>query len=150
MKILLVPLDDRPVTYTYPQLVARCAGFEPIVPPRNLMGSLTRGAHIDELFNFVETGLRHEPDAAVIALDSLLYGGLITSRRSSDALKTIIARLDRIKKWKETCGKRIPIRASCASLITMTTQKKKNIGLASVVNCLNGQAACTASPVERN
>lgn len=109
MKILLVPLDDRPVTYTYPQLVARCAGFEPIVPPRNLMGSLTRGAHIDELFNFVETGLRHEPDAAVIALDSLLYGGLITSRRSSDALKTIIARLDRIKKWKETCGKRIPI-----------------------------------------
>lgn len=109
MKILIVPLDDRPVTYIYPQLVARLAGLEPVVPPRNLMGSLTRSAHIDELFNFVENTLRHEPDCAVIALDSLLYGGLITSRRSNDALKTILARLDRVKKWKELSAKRIPI-----------------------------------------
>ena len=109
MKILLVPLDDRPVTYTYPQLVARCAGLETMAPPRSLMGSLSRGAQIEELFSFVENSLRHEPDALVIALDSLLYGGLITSRRTTETLKTIQGRLDRLKKWKEMCGKGIPI-----------------------------------------
>ena len=112
MKILLIPLDDRPVTYTYPQLLAKLGGAEAIVPPRTMMGSLSRGAQIDELFDFCEGCLsRNEVDAAVICLDSLLYGGLITSRRSTEQVKTIQARLDRLKKWKELTTKHIPIYA---------------------------------------
>ncbi len=112
MKILLIPLDDRPVTYSYPQLLAKLAGAEAIVPPRTMMGSLSRGAQIDELFTFCEGCLsRNEVDAAVICLDSLLYGGLITSRRSTEQVKTIQARLDRLKKWKELSNKPITIYA---------------------------------------
>jgi hypothetical protein len=113
MKILLIPLDDRPVTYTYPQILIKAAGAETIMPPRQMMGSLTRGAQIDELFNFAEGALNQkEPDAAIISLDSLLYGGLITSRRSTEPVKAILARLDRLKKWKEMSGRKIPIYAS--------------------------------------
>lgn len=112
MKILLIPLDDRPVTYSYPQLLAKLGGAEAIVPPRVMMGSLSRGAQIDELFSFCEGALsRNEVDAAVICLDSLLYGGLITSRRSPEQVKAIQARLDRFKKWKELTTKHIPIYA---------------------------------------
>ena len=112
MKILLIPLDDRPVTYSYPQLLAKLGGAEAVVPPRTMMGSLSRGAQIDELFNFCEGCLsRNEVDAAVICLDSLLYGGLITSRRSTEQVKTIQARLERLKKWKELSNKPITIYA---------------------------------------
>ncbi|CAN5516550.1 DUF4127 family protein [soil metagenome] len=112
MKILLIPLDDRPVTYTYPQLLAKLGGAEAIVPPRTMMGSLSRGAQIDELFDFCEGCLsRNEVDAAVVCLDSLLYGGLITSRRSTENVKAIQGRLDRLKKWKELTNKHIPIYA---------------------------------------
>ncbi|MDX1985047.1 MAG: DUF4127 family protein [Candidatus Obscuribacter sp.] len=101
MRILLVPLDDRPVTYTYPQLLLKSARVEPILPPRNLMGSLNRGAQIEELLSFCENAIaKFSPDAMVLCLDSLLYGGLITSRRSTEDLKTIGDRLERIKKWR--------------------------------------------------
>jgi len=112
MKVLLIPLDDRPVTYSYPQLLARSAGWEAIVPPRNVMGSLARGAQIEELFAFAEGVIgRREADAAVLCLDSLIYGGLITSRRSAEPGKTFTARFDRLKKWKDLMEKKIPIYA---------------------------------------
>lgn len=105
MKILLVPLDDRPVTYSFPQLLLKSARVEPILPPRNLMGSLTKPAQINELFAFCENAiLKQAPDAMVLCLDSLLYGGLITARRSDEDLKTIQERLDRVKKWRSLTG----------------------------------------------
>lgn len=107
MKILLVPLDDRPVTYSFPQLLLKSARVEPILPPRNLMGSLTKPAQINELFAYCENAiLKQAPDAMVLCLDSLLYGGLITARRSDEDLKTIQERLERVKKWRSlTAGK---------------------------------------------
>lgn len=101
MKTLLIPLDDRPVTYTFPALVARVARIEAILPPRHLMGALTRPAQIDELLTFAEAVIaKQEVSSVVVCLDSLLYGGLITGRRSPEDFKTIMARLDRLKKWK--------------------------------------------------
>ena len=102
MRILLVPLDDRPVTYTYPQLIMKSARVEPILPPRAMLGSLARPAQIEELLNFCENTIqKNTPDAVILCLDSLLYGGLITSRRTDEDLKTISERLERIKKWRQ-------------------------------------------------
>jgi hypothetical protein len=106
MKILLIPLDDRPVTYTFPALIAKAARIEAILPPRHLMGSLTTPAQIDELLAFAEAAIvKHEPAAVIVCLDSLLYGGLINARRSNEDVKTIASRLDRIKKWKSLTSK---------------------------------------------
>ena len=101
MKTLLIPLDDRPVTYTFPALVAKVAGVEAILPPRQMMGALTRPAQMEELLNFAEGVIaRQAPEAVIVSLDSILYGGLITGRRSKEDAKTIMDRLDRVKKWK--------------------------------------------------
>jgi len=106
MKTLLIPLDDRPVTYTFPALVAKAARVEAILPPRHLMGALTRPAQIEELLTFAEGVIaRQEPGAVIVSLDSLLYGGLITGRRSGDDIKTISTRLERVKKWKSLAPK---------------------------------------------
>ncbi|MBU6452339.1 MAG: DUF4127 family protein [Cyanobacteria bacterium REEB67] len=120
MKILLIPLDDRPVTFTFPALVARAARVEAILPPRHLMGSLTRPAQIDELLAFAETTIaRQEPAAVIVCLDSLLYGGLITGRRSQDDFKTIMSRLDRVKKWK-TLSSRPPVVMAQSSIMRIS------------------------------
>ena len=101
MTALLIPLDDRPVTYVYPSLVANTAGVDVVIPPRSLMGSLFHAAQIDSLFGWINNAIdKMQPDVIMVGLDSLLYGGLITSRRCEDDLKTVSKRLSNIKKWK--------------------------------------------------
>jgi hypothetical protein len=76
------------------------------------MGALTRPAQIDELLSFAEAVItKQEPDAVIVSLDSLLYGGLITGRRSLEDLPTIMARLDRVKKWKTLSARPLIIMA---------------------------------------
>lgn len=102
MSVLLIPLDDRPVTYVYPCMVANTAGIDVVVPPRSLMGSLFHAAQIDSLFGWVNNAIQKtQPEVLMVGLDSLLYGGLITSRRCEDNLATISKRLANIKKWKQ-------------------------------------------------
>ena len=101
MTALLIPLDDRPVTYVYPSLVANTAGIDVVIPPRSLMGSLFHAAQIDSLFGWINNAIdKMQPEVIMVGLDSLLYGGLITSRRCEDDLKTVSKRLGNIKKWK--------------------------------------------------
>ncbi|MBX9877713.1 MAG: DUF4127 family protein [Candidatus Obscuribacterales bacterium] len=97
MKLALIPIDNRPVTYHYPQLVAQVAGIEPLVPPRELLGSLNEPAKIDEIYSWLDTTIKNEkPEALIICLDTLLHGGLITSRRSEETLDQILARLNKL------------------------------------------------------
>ncbi len=108
MRALLIPLDDRPITYVFPSMLASCAGIEVISPPRSLMGSLFHAAQTDSLFSWVNSTIeKNQPDVVIVALDSLLYGGLITSRRCDDPPKLLSKRLANIKKWK-TPGRRSP------------------------------------------
>lgn len=101
MTVLLIPLDDRPVTYVYPSLVANTAGLDVVIPPRSLLGSLYHAAQIDSLFGWINNAIdKMQPEVLMVGLDSLLYGGLITSRRCEDDLALVSKRLANIKKWK--------------------------------------------------
>lgn len=105
MSVLLIPLDDRPVTYIFPSLIADTAGVEVIAPPRSLLGSIFHPAQMDSLFAWITSTLeKTRPEVMMVGLDSLLYGGLITSRRSQDNLKSISKRLSNLKKWKGPGG----------------------------------------------
>jgi hypothetical protein len=110
MKVLFLPLDDRPVTYIYPQLVAKAAGIVPIVPPRTLFGSLSASAKVESLISWIDAAIaRERPSALLLCLDTLLYGGLIDSRRSSDSFKTIFDKLCVLKTWSKSAGPLAPI-----------------------------------------
>lgn len=95
LKILLIPLDNRPVSYTLPQQIASLnKKIQFLEPPRNFLGGLTEYSQIDKIFEWLEIALKQEKvDYIVVSLDTAAYGGLIPSRRISDSPQKIVERL---------------------------------------------------------
>ena len=109
MKILMVPLDDRPVTYLLPQMVANVAGVQAIVPPRELFGSLNRAAQADALQQWIDNACSmHRFEAVFICADTLIYGGLINSRRGNETYKELEERVKAMSSWRKKLGN-VPI-----------------------------------------
>ena len=97
MKIGFVPIDNRPVCYTLPEQIAAIdESIELFMPDRSLLGSLTKYADTDKLFEWLKNLL--ELDAVIISLDTLAYGGLISSRRCPDKFEKIKSRIEKLKE----------------------------------------------------
>ncbi|MDW8101134.1 MAG: DUF4127 family protein [Anaerolineae bacterium] len=97
--IALVPLDDRPPNYDFPQYIGRIAGMEVLLPPREWLGNLWRGAQIERIAEWLRD-LAPQLDAAIVALDTLGYGGLVHSRQSYDSVETVLGRLTLLRELK--------------------------------------------------
>ena len=96
MKICFIPIDNRPVYYNLAKDIAVIdENIELFIPPREFLGDLTRSAGVNEIIEWIEN--IPECDAMVISLDTIAYGGLIPSRRSTDSLEDIKSRLKRLK-----------------------------------------------------
>lgn len=109
-KVVLVPIDNRPVTYLLPQLVGHVAGVEMLLPPREFMGSLQAPTDLDQLNHWLTQVLPEvRPSALFVCLDSLLYGGLIPSRRSTYTLSEILHRAKNVAGWKKLAGRDLKI-----------------------------------------
>ncbi len=79
-KILFIPHDDRPISYQQTAEVVQQIGLDIIMPPIELLGLKGSNEHPDQLWQWFEENAT-SARAAVIASDSLLYGGLIPSRK---------------------------------------------------------------------
>lgn len=96
MRIGFVPIDNRPVCYTLPKLIAEIdSDIELFMPERSYLGDLVKYADTEAILAWLET--LEEMDAFVISLDTLAYGGLISSRRSPDTYEEILNRIERLK-----------------------------------------------------
>ncbi len=103
--IVLLPTDNRPITYIFPQQICRLANLEVLIPPRKLMGSLFAPTDLSALNQWLdEAANKIKSGAILICLDTLFYGGLIPSRRSDDSLEIILARADQIANLKKVAG----------------------------------------------
>jgi hypothetical protein len=109
-KIVILPLDDRPVNYDYPRLLAAIASTEVELPPREWLGNPWRGAQHEKLVAWLRE-MAPEADALIVAVDTLAYGGLIPSRSSSDSFETAAQRLEILRELKVAQPNR-PIYAS--------------------------------------
>ena len=97
MKVGFVPIDNRPVCYTLPEQIAAIdESIELFMPDRSLLGSLTKYADTDKLFEWLKN--LPELDAVIISLDTLAYGGLISSRRCPDKFEKIKSRIEKLKE----------------------------------------------------
>lgn len=100
MKIAFVPIDNRPVCYSLPKLIAGIdSSIEFYIPKRELLGDLTHSADIDGLFQW----LMELPklDAIVLSLDTVAYGGLIPSRRCPETFEQIKKRIEILREILE-------------------------------------------------
>lgn len=97
MKIAFLPIDNRPVCYTLPKLIAGIDdSVEFSLPERNLLGDLKHIANINGLFAWLKK--LPPQDAIILSLDTLIYGGLIPSRRGKETLDELKSRLVVLKE----------------------------------------------------
>ena len=96
MKICFIPIDNRPVCYTLAKdICAIDEDIELFIPPRELLGSLTKYADTEALFVWLKD--LPQTDVMILSLDTLAYGGLIPSRRITDSYEDIKKRIERLK-----------------------------------------------------
>lgn len=99
-KIIYIPLDNRPVNLEYTVDTAKAAGYPLTVPPEKYLSNHKSVGDNEGLWEWLETEAPHA-EAAVIATDSLNYGGLVASRKHHHLEKYLrgkIVRLDTLHK----------------------------------------------------
>ncbi len=112
MKTILLPLDNRPVTFSFPRMIGQVAGLNVLMPPRSLLGSLERPAQPTPLAEWLDSTIAESnPAVLLLCLDSVFYGGLINSRRCLDTPPQVLERVARLDKWKSAAGASTPILA---------------------------------------
>lgn len=96
MKIGFVPIDNRPVCYTLPlQIASIDDDIEIYLPEREWLGDLNKYANVEKIFDWLSN--LPELDAIVVSLDTVAYGGLISSRRCLDTFEQIKSRIEKLK-----------------------------------------------------
>lgn len=92
MRVLLIPVDGRPVTRDIAVEVAAVAGVEVLVPPKEVLGFLKEPADLGAVQAWLAAHLP-SADAVVVSLDLLGYGGLCPSRFGGITVEQVKERL---------------------------------------------------------
>ena len=82
MTILLIPLDSRPPCTSYVESLAHMAGMKVILPPSDLLDEYRRPGNVAGLQEWLQRNI-YRADAAIVSVDMLTYGGLLTSRQGT-------------------------------------------------------------------
>lgn len=97
MKIGFIPIDNRPVCYSLPKQIAETdESLELYLPNRDWLGGLTKYADVEKILEWLKS--LPELDALIVSLDTVAYGGLISSRRSADTIEMVKARILKLKE----------------------------------------------------
>jgi len=91
-QLCLIPLDSRPVCYDLPRQLAAIAGIELSMPPKEILGHLKTPADWPALKDWL-TSTIPQSTAIIVALDTIAYGGLISSRLGNESLEDLNTRL---------------------------------------------------------
>lgn len=78
--ILFVPQDNRPTSCEQTADTVRKLGYEVVMPDKELLGGLHESGDTEKLWQWTKKQAK-TADMAVISTDSLLYGGLVASRK---------------------------------------------------------------------
>lgn len=102
MNIGFIPIDNRPVCYTLAQDTAAIdSSINFYIPPREMLGDLKKYADFEGILQWIKS--ISTLDAIVISLDTIAYGGLISSRRCPETFEQI---KNRILKFKDALKER--------------------------------------------
>ena len=95
-RVALIPIDNRPVCYQLPKMIANMSDeLELLLPQREFLGDLKIKADREKLFSWLETV--ENVDCIILSLDTLAYGGLVSSRKTSETFDEIIENLNVLK-----------------------------------------------------
>ena len=120
-RVAVLPMDDRPVNYDSPRTLGRAAGMEVVLPPREWLGNPWRPSRHADLVDWLEKAVP-ESDAAIVAIDTLGYGGLIPSRTSAETAAGVLDRLEVLRRLKASN----PTRPILASSVVMRINRSNS------------------------
>ncbi|GAA0736034.1 DUF4127 family protein [Clostridium oceanicum] len=101
MKVLFVPLDERPCNHKFPQLINDIRDdVELVVPSLDLLGYKKKATDVENLWKFVFENAS-KCDYAILSIDTLVYGGLIPSRIHNLSFEKAKSYLENIKELKK-------------------------------------------------
>lgn len=96
MKVCFIPIDNRPVCYTLAKdICAIDGGIELFIPPREFLGGLDKVADIKKILKWLKS--LPAVDSIILPLDTVIYGGLIPSRRCSETFEELKLRTEELK-----------------------------------------------------
>lgn len=98
-QILMVPLDERPCNYGFPTIMPK-AGFDILMPPKQIMGLKKRPAKVDKIAEWLLDNAQ-KSDLMILSMDTLIYGGLIPSRLHYESVQTLCDRGNVILELKK-------------------------------------------------
>lgn len=97
LKLLCLPLDDRPCSYDALVDLTRIGRVDFKLPPRDLIATHSPTRSFDKIFQWLDFQLGWN-DAAVISLDMFLYGGLVPSRKAEISTEVAFERLEKLRE----------------------------------------------------
>ena len=106
VKLALLPLDNRPISYLLPKQIANFSRINLILPERNNLGDLNRASGLIYLEKWLKD--LSNIDALIISLDSLVYGGLVQSRRHSFKSEELKSRVDFLNNCRKRLWPHVP------------------------------------------
>lgn len=96
MRICFIPIDNRPVCYSLAKDI--CAidnDIELLMPSREWLGDLQKPADREKILDWIAN--LPESDSIILSLDTVIYGGLISSRRGAESLEELTDRIQKLK-----------------------------------------------------
>jgi len=97
----IIPLDDRSVNYECLQMLGEAAGFDVLLPPKAWLGTPWRAGDTARLHAWL-VDYAPRAEALIVAVDTLGYGGLVNSRRSTASTEAVLQRLECLLQIKQT------------------------------------------------
>ncbi len=113
-KLLVLPVDGRPVVRSQLKHLAKLAEWDIALPPISMLGYFREAADRDGIRDWL-LDQADGVDGFVLSLDTLIYGGLVASRISTDSEGSLLARAGLLKTLKRRC----PSKPICGFLATM-------------------------------
>ncbi len=92
-RLLLVPIDNRPASGQFAQMIAEMADVSVIQPPDELLGQFTQPGDPDRILDWLRLQDLRGVDAVVISADMMAFGGLIASRNPGVDYATALFRI---------------------------------------------------------
>ncbi|MFN3729197.1 MAG: DUF4127 family protein [Fimbriimonadaceae bacterium] len=94
--VRLAPLDNRPASLQYPQMIGAIAGVEVQTPPESVLGRFERPGNPDHVLVWLEAESRAALTPTIVSADMIAYGGLVASRTSATSEERAIERVRRL------------------------------------------------------
>lgn len=98
-KIVMLPLDERPCNFDYPGMMPK-TDYELLLPPKSIMGDKKKAGDTAAISKWLKDNAK-DASAMIIALDTLIYGGIVPSRLHYDNAEELINRANVLKELKE-------------------------------------------------